>query len=324
MSDQKSDSSPIAESWDTYWQGARRSPACSSEGSSHPAVLSFWEEFFETVGNQYDAPKIIDIASGSGAVVERARSALGGPLTDFTCVDISASAINMVQRRFPEVHGVVADVRSLPLDGARYDIATSQFGIEYAGLEAIHEVARLIAPGGQLALLLHNRAGGIYRQCAASLDAIQKMQDAKFIPYSIAMFEEGFAACRGADRAKYDAAAKRLVPAVRTMESIMMQHGKHVADGTIIGLYNDVRRMHSRMLNYEPAEVLSWLKNLEGELPTYAGRMSSMCNAAIDAEAFEQLCDELRSEGYTILRGDPLKNPDRDQPLAWALVAAKT
>ena len=324
MADHKSDSSPIAESWDTYWHGARHGAAYTGGGTSHPLILSFWDEYFKAVKTQYGTARIIDIASGSGAVIECAKAAFGGQLADFTCLDISASAISMLKKRFPGVHGIVADARSIPLDPAGYDIATSQFGIEYAGLEAIDEVTRLITPGGQLTLLLHNRAGGIYTQCAASLDAIEKLQEARFIPYSITMFEEGFAAIRGADPAKHDAAAGKLVPAIRTMESIIMQHGKHVADGTIMRLFNDVKTMHGRMQNYEPSEVLDWLNKMDGEVQAYAGRMASMCNAAIDAEAFEQLKDKLKGQGHKILRGEALVNPDQVVPLAWALVAEKT
>jgi ubiquinone/menaquinone biosynthesis C-methylase UbiE len=323
MTGHGSDSSQVAQSWDAYWRGAQQGPAGSAGGTSLPVVLSFWDEYFTAVRNQYGTPRIIDIASGNGAVLERAKRAFGEQQVDFTCLDISASAVAMLERRFPGIHGIVSDVRSIPLESAGYDIATSQFGIEYAGLEAIDEVARLIAPGGQLALLLHNRAGVIYRQCAASLEAIERMQRARFIPCSIAMFEEGFAACRGADRTRYDAAAKQLLPAIREMESILMQHGRHVADGTIIQLYEQVSRIQGRMQHYEPSEVLAWLASLDREMPAYAGRLASMCNVAIDARAFKQLCDRLRERGYLLKRSEALEDPVREGPLAWALVATK-
>ena len=321
MSDQRSDSPPVAESWDTYWRGARGSAPCGGEGSSHRLVLSFWDEFFKTVQAEYNAPSIIDIASGGGAVLERANGVFGGHLPDFTCLDVSAAAIGMIRERFPGARGIVADARATPLAAASYDVATSQFGIEYAGLEAVDEIARLIAPAGKLALLLHNREGGIYRQCAASLDAIERMRSARFIPYSMAMLEKGFAASRGGDRAQYEAAAKRLAPAVREMESIMRDHGRHVADGTIVGLYDEVKRIVSRLQRYEPSDVLNWLKNLDREMPTYAGRMASMCEVAIDAETFSKLRDRVRAQGYTIVRGDALA--DGPQALAWALVATR-
>lgn len=317
------DSLPVSESWDTYWHGTLYGAAYTSGGISHPAIQSFWDEFFRAVTADYDAPKIIDIASGNGAVVECAISAFGGQLPNFTCLDVSASAIDILEQRFPAVHTVVADARQIPLDSAGYDIATSQFGLEYAGLEAMDEVARLIAPGGQLALLLHNRAGGIYRECAGSLGAIERMQEAKFIPYSIAMFEKGFAACRGADRAEYEAAAKQLAPAIQSLESIMTQYGKHVAGDTVMRLYEDVGRIHERIQHYEPSDVLNWLSRMDDELQAFAGRMASMCGAAIDSKTFDRLCEGLRRRDYTVLRAEALTASDQQLPLAWVLVAVR-
>ena len=201
--------------------------------------------------------------------------------------------------------------------------ATSQFGVEYAGLEAIDEAARLITPGGQLALLLHNEEGSIHQECTASLDAILRLQESKFIPYSMQMLSAGFEACRGADRAPYENAATQLAPAVQALEAIMTQYGEHVAGDTIVRLHGDVDRIHRNIQRYEPAEVLDWLKRMDEELDAYAGRMSSMCDCAIDRETFDRICAGLRDRDYTIKRAEPLVTPDQGLPLAWALVAAK-
>jgi len=319
----RSDTSPAAAGWDTYWHGARHGAAFSSGGTSHPLVLSFWRDFFSTVREDHVRLRIADIASGSGAVVECARTVLDGLPAEFTCIDISESAISTLVDRFPEVSGVVADARAIPLESESYDVAASQFGIEYAGLEAIDEMLRLPASGGRLALLLHHRNGGIYRQCAASLDAIRMMQAAGFVPHAIAMFEAGFAACRGESRVAYESAVRQLNPAVRAMESIMKKHGREVADGTIVRMYKDVATIHGRLPHYEPSGVLGWLRGMETELEAYADRMASMCAAAIDAKAFARLRDKLESENYTIVRGEPLANAQTVAPLAWALIATK-
>ena len=286
-------------------------------------MLSFWDDFFRTVREDYARPRVVDIASGGGAVVECARSALDGLPAEFTCIDLSESAIDMLVTRDPDVTGIAADARTLPLDSESYDVVTSQFGVEYAGLDAIDEVARLPARGGRLALLMHHREGGIYRQCAASLDAIEMMQAAGFIPRAIAMFDAGFAASRGADRAAYEAAARQLNPAIRAMESIMKKHGREVADGTIVRLYKDVASIHGRMPNYEPSEVLGWLRGMQTELDAYAERMASMCAAAIDADSFTGVRDRLQTGGYSIVRGDSLQNSRTGVPLGWALIATK-
>lgn len=323
MTKNKSDNSQVADSWDTYWHGTGEIGAYSSGGVNHPAILAFWDEFFQTVKQDYAAPKIIDIASGNGAVVERALATFGDELPDFTCLDVSDAAIANIRDRFPGVDGIVTDVRAIPLDSGSFDVATSQFGVEYAGLAAIDEVARLPGTGGRLALLLHSQSSSIRRECVETLDAIAQLLESRFIPHAIEMFSAGFDAVRGADRVPYEAAAKLLAPAIEVLETIMKQYGQHVAGDTIARLYNDVDKIHQRIQHYEPGEVLNWLKRMDGELDAYAGRMSSMRNCAIDNESFEQIVAGLRNRDYTIDRAEPLLIPDHDLPLAWALVATK-
>jgi ubiquinone/menaquinone biosynthesis C-methylase UbiE len=323
MTDHNSQALPTGESWETYWRGAFCGAAFTSGGITHPTIQSFWDEIFRTARAKNNTPKIIDIASGNGPVVDSAMRAFGGRLPDFTCLDISASAIRILEQRFPTVHTIVADARQIPLQSAGFDIVTSQFGSEYAGLEAMDEVARLVAPGGQLALLLHNRSGSLYRECAASLDAIERIQQAEFVPYAIDMFEKGFTACRGADRTEYDAAAKRLAPAVRELESIMTQHGRHVAGDLVTRLYDDVGTMHEHIQRYEPSEVLNWLNRMQVELQAFAGRMASMCDAAIGSKTFDRICEGLRRQAFTTVRAEALAEPDQPLPLAWALVAIR-
>ena len=311
----------VAASWDAYWRGTGDTGAYWSGGVSHPAILAFWDEFFRIVNHDYGAPRIVDIASGNGAVVERALAVLGRERPDFTCLDVSDAAIRNIQSRFPDVRGVVADARSIPLNSGGFDIVTSQFGVEYAGVKAIDEAARLVAAGGQLALLLHGQESSIHKECEESLDAIIRLKKSKFIPYATRMFEAGFEACRGADRAPYEAAATQLAPAVTALESIMAQYGQHVAGDTIARLYSGVDRMHRAMQRYEPAEVLDWLNRMDGELDAFEGRMSSMCESAVDTKSFDRICAGLRDRGHTTIHAGPLMAPGHALPLAWALVA---
>jgi len=323
MSNEDSERLPVIESWDSYWQGAQTSGAYTGGGSSHPLVTSFWTHLFIIAKDRESTPRIIDIASGNGAVVDCANTVFEGRLPEFTCLDVSTSAIRILEERFPGVHGLVADASSIPLDSASFDIVTSQFGVEYAGLEAINEVIRLLAPGGELALLLHHRGGVIYEQCGASLDATRQMQTAGFIPKCIAMFETGFAALGGGDRGEYNTAGKEFAPAIKAMEAILAQYGTDVADGTILRLYRDVRTIHSRMPHYEPGEVIDWLNKLQQETDAYEGRMASMLDVAIDEARFQQLCADLNEQGVEVLRAEPLSTADDRPPVAWVLVAKK-
>jgi SAM-dependent methyltransferase len=324
MSDPKSTSSQVAKSWDAYWHGTGDIGAFSTGGASHPAILSFWNDFFQQINQAGDDPVMIDLASGNGAVVEGALAVFGEEKAGITCVDVSEAAIANIRSRFPDVNGVVADARSVPLDSGDFDIVTSQFGIEYAGIEAIDEAARLVAAGGWLTLLLHNSEGGIHHQCAVNLEAVTRVRESRFIPYSAEMFRTGFAAIKGADRAPYDESAGRLGPAIQDVEAVMEEYGQNVADDTIVRLYNDVGKIHSRLQHYDAEEILSWINRMEEELEAYAGRMSSMCESSIDGETFERICSGLVGQGFSIDTAGPLLAVDSDVPLAWALIANKT
>ena len=310
--------------WDTYWEGTRDAEAYASGGVSHPVVTSFWDK---TLGNPLTTPlgsKILDIATGSGAVVERLVQQPGTKDCEVTCVDISAAAIDVVRGRFPNVVGVVADARSIPLDSGRYDLVTSQFGIEYAGLAAIDEASRLLAPGGSLILMMHIQPGIIFRECSTALDAIRRTQKSRFVPHSLRFFEAGFAAVNGADRAPYDKAGLHLNPAIQEIESILSEHGEHVAGDTIARLYSDVQQIHGRIQHYDPNEVLGWLRTMGRELSEYEERMASMCGAATDDKHFREVCENLHGQGLDIIAGEPLSATNDDLPIAWILHAIRS
>ncbi|MCF6263742.1 MAG: methyltransferase domain-containing protein [Xanthomonadales bacterium] len=309
-------------SWDTYWEGSGDATALTDGGANHPAILHFWDTVFLALKQVYKAPKILDIASGNGAVLERALATYEDVI-ELTSIDISPAAISNIKRRFPAVTGLVADAAKIPLESASFDAVTSQFGLEYAGKEAIYEAARLVKKDGQLALLLHIEKGSIHEECQQSLDAIQRVQASNFIAAASTMFDAGFKAVRGADRSAYDKAAKELSPALAVLEDIMQEHGQHVAADTIYRLYNDVANIHQRIQHYEPDEILNWLKTLDTELEAYAGRMQSMLNSGFDADSFKGACTGLADMGFTIAQAEELKIPGQNSPMAWQLIATK-
>jgi ubiquinone/menaquinone biosynthesis C-methylase UbiE len=316
------ESKPVA-SWDTYWQGARGGAAYSANGGAHPSLRSFWCDFVRELGESCAHPRIIDIASGSGAVIDCVRSVLGRSACDVTCVDFSESAIRALHARFPDVTGVVADASALPLESGSCDAVTSQFGVEYAGADAIDEIARLPVPGGRLALLMHQQGSSIYKRCAESVDVIGALQDAKFIPRAMAVFEAGFAACRGESRAAYEAAVAELKPAVQTVEAMIEKYGTQVADGALARLYGDVARIHGRLPGYVPGEVMAWLSGMQRELEAYSRRMADMCAAAVDADSFAGIRSKLTHAGFDISCAESLREIESGEPLGWALVGSK-
>lgn len=313
--------SDIAASWDTFWHGTGDVGAWTAGGVGHPAIRAFWDEFFGQAKDLFNAPSMLDIATGNGALLEAALRAFRGAPLRLSCVDISEAAVSNITKRFPKIQALACDAREIPLDDHSFDIVTSQFGVEYAGLDAVDEAYRLLAPGGFVVLLIHHSEGVITAECSESLQAIARLEQTGFIPLANDLLTKGFAAVNGSDRAPYEEAASRLQPAVEQVEIILQEHGRNVAGGSITQLYNDIARIHESMPAHDAEQVLAWAGRLADEYRAYAGRMSSMISAAIDQPTFESLCEKARSKGYSIEQADPIFAAGTELPLGWLLIA---
>ncbi|WP_078084681.1 class I SAM-dependent methyltransferase [Microbulbifer mangrovi] len=316
-----------ASSWQSYWQQAKDKNVCELGGTDHPAIEQFWHRFFRDarVGakNASGCPRIIDIASGSGAVFGHLYSVVDEARCYPVCVDLSPDAVNAVVARWPAVSGIVADGAALPLAEHSAEIVTSQFGVEYAGIEAVRALLDIVGPGGRAGLLLHHRDGAIYRECADNYAALREVRENGFVEGAIEMFPHAFDVLEGGARAAYEETSRNLIPAFRDMERIMAQYGRHVAGGVIRQLYMDVNHIHSNLPRFNREEVVGWLQQTVTELDRYMERMNSMCRAALSAQSFETLTVDLANSGFDLLEAEALEGAGQAYPLAWSLVAEK-
>ena len=240
-----------------------------------------------------------------------------------TCVDIAPAAIDSIVSRYPQIEGIVADARNIPLQDGEFDLVVSQYGVEYAGAEAIPEAARLVADGGRLALLIHAEDSMIYAECKRNHDAVQQVIDADFVPLAEQFFDAGFAAVAGADRQAYEAAGKRLAPAIAATEAVMQAYGEDIAGGTVARLYADVGRIHSGLPKFSADEVMPWIRSMQEELSAYRGRMASMLSAALDKEALQTSADRIGDLGLVVEVADAMYPEAGSDSLGWILTARK-
>ena len=103
----------------------------------------------------------------------------------------------------------------------------------------------------------------------------------------------------------------------------MQEFGEGVAGNTIASLYADVGRIHSKLPQYDANDVQTWLETHQRELIAYAERMTSMAKAAICAEQFQAVAEQLRSNGFTLEQAAALSAQGEDVPLAWILAATR-
>jgi demethylmenaquinone methyltransferase/2-methoxy-6-polyprenyl-1,4-benzoquinol methylase len=105
--------------------------------------------------------RVLDAACGTGDLAIAAREAGG----DVTGLDFSERMLERARRKSDAVEWVLGDVLALPFDDAAFDAATIGFGIRNVeDLDAgLRELARVVRPGGRLAVLEITRPKGVLR-----------------------------------------------------------------------------------------------------------------------------------------------------------------
>jgi demethylmenaquinone methyltransferase / 2-methoxy-6-polyprenyl-1,4-benzoquinol methylase len=105
--------------------------------------------------------RVLDAACGTGDLAIAAREA-GGQVTG---LDFSGRMLERARRKSDAIAWVQGDVLALPFEDASFDAATIGFGIRNVeDLDAgLSELARVVRPGGRLAVLEITRPRGALR-----------------------------------------------------------------------------------------------------------------------------------------------------------------
>lgn len=320
----------MAESdWDAYWRNAKSASEHKDGGPKDEMLERFWfqlfEQVFSTIQNQLN---MLDIACGYGAVTHIAQTARRSLYNDaglqITGVDTSVAALQEVRNRHPDTQCVAANGALLPFNNGSFDIVASQFGIEYAGPPAITEAARMVKPGGRIATVLHMLDGGIYKECALNLDAINGIRHSKILKNFAGIFSSAQAIQHGnGTKEQFRQADASFAESVIAVENVLKRWGQGIADGMLFRLYNDIAHMYQRFKGYDPTEVYDWINLMTDELNTFAGRMSSMLDAALDKQGRDQVIADLTAVSFTIRSNEILSMGKAQIPSAWVIVAEK-
>jgi demethylmenaquinone methyltransferase/2-methoxy-6-polyprenyl-1,4-benzoquinol methylase len=105
--------------------------------------------------------RVLDAACGTGDLAIAARDA-GGKVTG---LDFSERMLERARRKSSQIDWVQGDALALPFEDGAFDAATIGFGIRNVDdLDAgLRELARVVRPGGRLAVLEITRPTGVLR-----------------------------------------------------------------------------------------------------------------------------------------------------------------
>lgn len=165
----------MSKHWSEYWASGQLTSLPADFAANYDGeIAAFWEQQFARVPA---GGRVLDLCTGNGAIALLAAMYFEAQQRDVAVTAVDAAKISPARmaHRHPDLDAAISKiifidqspVETLALPGGAFDLVTSQYGIEYCDwAAAAAQAARLLRPGGRLALVCH----------AASSDIVATME----------------------------------------------------------------------------------------------------------------------------------------------------
>jgi len=162
--------------WSLYWSEDRlHSCVARSSDEDQKVLRELWCDFSRELELN---SRLLDLATGNGAVVDAlisANSSLQVDAVDKASINPQKYLKNNNNLSEVNFHANT-DILDLPFEPATFDAITSQFGIEYAGLEGISaRVMRNLKVGGRFQFVIHHAHSGIILSSKKKIIEIEQL-----------------------------------------------------------------------------------------------------------------------------------------------------
>lgn len=158
-----------AAAWSDFWAANAGAPqgGCLPQrwAAIEDAQAAVWREFITSLP---EGAKVLDLATGDGRVLGWMRAARA----DLVLTGIDLAPALPAPPEDTETRGGVA-MENLPFGDGTFAAVVSQFGFEYGEVAKVAaEIARVLAPGGKVGLMVHRGDGPILEHNLARRAAI--------------------------------------------------------------------------------------------------------------------------------------------------------
>jgi ubiquinone/menaquinone biosynthesis C-methylase UbiE len=314
------------DSWNLHWQHQQNAAALTSEHLLQTRLGTHWSDLFSQCLKSNRPQRFLDIACGSGVVASTAAEvAARQQFHDLMLcgLDVSFNGLKQLSNRVPDATPCLGDSAKLPFATSSFDVVCSQFGVEYGGWLAMHEAARVVKPGGTIALVAHRQDSALQLECESNLEAVTRISETGIFPAVRTLFRwAGPRAHFARGDSAFLAAEAQLGSAVKVLEDLFRQKGQLIAGGNLWKLYSDLAHMYPRLAQYDPADVEPWVDQLQREVSAFEQRMRMMISAALSIERWGQFITNLQANDFQIVRNQVMQSDDL-RPVAWTLEASR-
>ena len=316
--------------WDQFWRTGRDSCCSEQEDSAHAQrIREQWVELFAGIESNN---KVLDLCTGNGAVLRVALECLNRTGFPVALYGVDSAAIapdpSDVDRAQAELMFVRASVTDLPFADGSFDVISSQFGIEYAPVDAaVPEIMRVLKRGGVGRFVTHASDGVLAAGAAAEIADIHSlMNEIRIFPAAI----EALTLAREVERDPSGATASQVGRATQAHEAFQERLAR-IGDGwrkrSAISVYRDTGSiLQHTYLNRRlfPVDVLlDKVRETEQSVNSHRDRLQSLLDSAFDRESCEQLVFECRRHGAREYEFRPVLASDDTSQLGWVITTSK-
>jgi ubiquinone/menaquinone biosynthesis C-methylase UbiE len=294
------------EAWSDFWQsGARPVGGCLPNAlrTIDAVQRALWTEIVRPLRK---GASVLDLATGDGAVLVKMRAVR--PDLKLVGVDSAAGLPDAPPgiRLKPNVR-----MEQLPFPDQRFDLVSSQFGIEYGELAvAVSEVARVLRPRGAFAFLVHHADGPIVthnRTRSAALAWI--VRDSLLLERA-----RGYVRLRSGGR----------MPVPQSFSDAVAEAQARFPDQGVAAEFAEaVRRTLAFSLGEPPERTLAAVRELEMRADNELARVDTLMLAARDAHGISQLAELLRSASLQVAAPVTVSTGGGGTPFGWLLRGGK-
>lgn len=309
-----------AEQWSRYWQhGTLTTFRGRFAGNYEGRIRDHWHSLLA------DVPKdgrVVDLATGNGAIALLAAQYSHRQQRNLDVVGVDSADVDPARtfagkayaRHLRRIRFLAkTPLAATTLPDASIDLATSQFGFEYAEPEpAVRELHRLLKPTrSTFAALIHHADSALLRQAKAGLEQVLACEKSGLHP-AVRDLHQRLEQLRNRGKdAREDDRAKQLRATVNDCLVALRSAGARYADPAQIVFYVENTMATFNVAKAAPnAEMtteqkLAALRHIAAETTAYRQRMRDMVSSALNDDAIEALASRLQRCGFRIVENQP-------------------
>jgi SAM-dependent methyltransferase len=123
-----------------------------------PALFEEWAGFLVEEAGLHPGQRVLDVACGTGIVARKAAERFGEE-GSVTGLDLNDAMLTVARRLGPDIEWRQGDAAELPFPGGSFDVVLCQSGLMFFPdvAKALGEMARVVRPGGTVALQVWDR-----------------------------------------------------------------------------------------------------------------------------------------------------------------------